>query len=78
MMVKMLKSGKVRMSGQVIRVSIPYIKEEIPVIILFRALGIYHQVIVRTVSFDFHIAMVHSIDMITKQRSKMGRNRWHC
>jgi len=40
MIVKMLRgSGKTKNLGQTIRVTIPYIKQDIPVVIVFRALG---------------------------------------
>ena len=56
MLVKMLRgSGKGRSSmGQVMRVTIPYIKQEIPIMILFRALGfVTDRDILEHIIYDF-------------------------
>ena len=56
MLVKMLRgAGKGRSTmGQVMRVTIPYIKQEIPVVIVFRALGfVSDRDILEHIIYDF-------------------------
>jgi DNA-directed RNA polymerase II subunit RPB2 len=53
--VKMLKNGKAtRMSGQLLHAALPYIKKDIPVVLLFRALGfVSDRDILEHIIYDF-------------------------
>lgn len=39
LLIKMLRSNQGKATGQVMQATVPYIKQDIPVIVLFRALG---------------------------------------